>query len=206
MMARLGGPADARLRARELLEGSLTSLKALGLVEFRHQVPMSGKLAGSECPLRAVGEKTGCYLVLEGSSLVILGPSLAVCKGAAKMVDKFLASPCEKLSEALEAFQPAKTGATRPFLRPAGPEVERIVEIRNLNRNRLLCCQGALIKRVQEVCKVRQITVLDNSEHPEVPKETSCLCASAARRRPSRTARVLFGSWHRTTTRPSATK
>ena len=42
--ARLGGPADARLRARELLEGSLTSLKALGLVEFRHQAGQKPKV------------------------------------------------------------------------------------------------------------------------------------------------------------------
>lgn len=39
------------------------------------EVPMSGKLAGSECPLRAVGEKTGASL----ASLLLNGICALSC-------------------------------------------------------------------------------------------------------------------------------
>lgn len=40
--------------------------------------------------LQVVGELTGCDLTVSGSQLLVQGPSLAVAKGAMKLVDRFI--------------------------------------------------------------------------------------------------------------------
>eukprot|EP00435_Cladocopium_sp_Y103_P013785 s3747_g3.t1 len=168
--------------AKLVLRAAAGDFHALSTAELFQQVSAPKKLtdskdASGQTPLQVIGISTGCDLTLHGSKLQIQGPSAAIAKGAMKKVERFLASDTTDVNEVLQA---AKAGprnrylagwrlediqtraaalrrpqSRRPSKKDAEEREERFVEIPNLSRNRLLNCQGAMIRKLQELYGVQ---------------------------------------------------
>lgn len=181
--------------AKLVLRAAAGDFHALSTAELFQQVSAPKKLtdskdASGQTPLQVIGISTGCDLTLHGSKLQIQGPSAAIAKGAMKKVERFLASDTTDVNEVLQA---AKAGprnsnssgsdiqtraaalrrpqSRRPSKKDAEEREERFVEIPNLSRNRLLNCQGAMIRKLQELYGVH-VKVLDNKDYRDVPKDS----------------------------------
>lgn len=178
--------------AQLVLRAAVGDFHALSVVELFQQVSTPRKLTDSkgsgQTPLQVIGISTGCDLTLHGSKLQIQGPSAAIAKGAMKKVERFLASDSTDINEVLQAAKAdaprnsnssvsdiqTRAAALRRQSRPSKKDAEReerFVEIPNLSRNRLLNCQGAMIRKLQELYGVH-VKVLDSKDYPDVPKDS----------------------------------
>ncbi|CAE7648094.1 unnamed protein product [Symbiodinium sp. CCMP2456] len=102
-----GKPGSVLNCEEAVLQVAEGSIDGLGFAEVRHEVSFpaakkldTGKAKLHRSPAQAIGCMTGCDLILDEaqSQMLVVGPSEAVARGAARLADKFLASRSHDLS------------------------------------------------------------------------------------------------------------
>eukprot|EP00930_Biecheleria_cincta_P057786 TRINITY_DN4365_c1_g1_i1.p1 TRINITY_DN4365_c1_g1~~TRINITY_DN4365_c1_g1_i1.p1 ORF type:complete len:1085 (-),score=179.47 TRINITY_DN4365_c1_g1_i1:58-3312(-) len=164
-----------------------------------------GTAAHGRSPAQALGDLTGCDLFLEEGQVRIVGPSAAVVKGARSLTEKFASSDSDDLDIALgrasasdpdasalstaeqmkaraaalrtaASSKPTSSGPSRKVEPKRLPLVDRVVQVPNLSKHRLLSCNGLAIRKVQDVSGVKRISVLRGYDEPEgLPPNTLAL-------------------------------
>eukprot|EP00439_Symbiodinium_sp_Y106_P014681 s8408_g2.t1 len=102
-----GKPGSVLNCEEAVLQVAEGSIDGLGFAEVRHEVSFpaakkleTGKAKPHRSPAQAIGCMTGCDLILDEaqSQMLVVGPSEAVARGAARLAEKFLASRSHDLS------------------------------------------------------------------------------------------------------------